>query len=110
MTDEDIARQIAEDPDVAPDMSEALARGEFTRLYPVNLFGIRKRMGLSQEAFARRFGLDPAALTDWEAMGGVPDEAIRTYMRVIEREPEAVAGAVDAIGTGESLRAKRTAP
>jgi hypothetical protein len=29
MTDEDIARQIAEAPDVAPDMSDALERGEF---------------------------------------------------------------------------------
>ena len=35
-------------------------------------------------------------------MGGVPDEAIRTYLRVIEREPEAVAGAVDAIRREEA--------
>lgn len=110
MTDEDIARQIAEDTDVAPDMSEALARGEFTRVYPVNLFGIRKRLGLSHEAFAERFGLDAAALREWEAVGGPPDEAIRTYLRVIAREPEAVAGAINAIGTDESPRAKRAAP
>ena len=30
-------------------------------------------------------------------MGGVPDETIRTYLRVIEREPEAVARAVAAV-------------
>jgi len=42
MTDEDLARQIAEDADVAPDMSKALERGEFVRLHIVDLFGIRR--------------------------------------------------------------------
>jgi putative transcriptional regulator len=97
MTDEDIARQIAEDPDVAPDMSEALERGEFVRLHVANVFGIRTGMGLSHEAFAARFGLDPDEVREWEAMGGVPDETIRTYLHVIEREPEAVARAVAAV-------------
>jgi putative transcriptional regulator len=109
MTDEDIARQIAEDPDVAPDMSEALERGEFVRLHTVDLYGIRTRMGLSRDAFAGRFGLDPAEVKDWEEVGGVPDEAIRTYLRVIEREPEAVARAVHAMGCGEKSRARRAA-
>ena len=107
MTDEDIARQIADDPDVAPDMSDALERGEFVRLHIVNVFGIRTGMGLTHEAFAKRFGLDPAELKEWEAMGGVPDEAIRTYLRVIEREPEAVARAVDAIEHDERSEGKR---
>ena len=109
MTDEDIARQIAEDPDVAPDMSEALERGAFVRLHIVDVFGIRTRMGLSHEAFAERFGLNPAEVKEWEAMGGVPDEAIRTYLRVMEREPEAVALAVDAIGHDDESGAKRAA-
>jgi hypothetical protein len=52
-------------------------------------------------------GLDPAELRDWEAMGSVPDEAIRTYLCVIEREPEAVARAVDAIGRDEATESKR---
>lgn len=107
MTDEDIARQIAEDPDVAPDMSEALARGEFVRHHIVNVFGIRTGMGLSHEGFAKRFGLDAAEVKEWEATGGVPDEAIRTYLRVIEREPEAVARAVDAIEHDERREGKR---
>jgi putative transcriptional regulator len=107
MTDEDIARQIAEDPDVAPDMSEALARGEFVRLHIADVFGIRKRMALSHEAFAERFGLDAAEVKEWEAMGGVPDEAIRTYLRVIEREPEAVARAIAGIQREEAEVAAR---
>jgi len=107
MTDEDIARQIAEDPDVAPDMSEALERGEFVRRHIVNVFGIRTGMGLSHEAFAKRFGLDARELKEWEATGGVPCEAIRTYLRVIEREPEAVARAVDSIERDERSDGKR---
>jgi putative transcriptional regulator len=107
MTDEDIARQIAEDPDVAPDMSEALARGEFVRVHIADVYGIRTRMGLSHEAFAERFGLSAANLKDWESMGGVPDEAIRTYLRVIEREPEAVARAIAGLQREESDAAAR---
>jgi putative transcriptional regulator len=107
MTDEDIARQIAEDPDVAPDMSEALARSEFVRMYIADVFGIRTRMGLSHEAFAERFGLNAADLRDWESMGGVPDEAIRTYLRVIERDPEAVARAVAGMQREEAETAAR---
>ncbi len=107
MTDEDIARQIAEDPDVAPDMSEALERGEFVRLHIADVFGIRTRMRLSRKAFAERFGLYPTEVKKWEATGGVPDEAIRTYLRVIEREPEAVARAVEAMGHEEKSRAER---
>jgi putative transcriptional regulator len=107
MTDEDIARQIAEDPDVAPDMSEALARGEFVRVYSANVLGIRTRMGLSHEQFAERFGLNAADLREWESMGGVPDEAVRTYLRVIEREPEAVARAIAGLQRGEAEAAGR---
>ena len=108
MTDEDIARQIAEDPDVAPDMSEALERGEFVRLHIMDVTGLRTQMGLSRKAFAKRFGLNPAEIKEWEAMGGVPDEAIRTFLRVIECDPEAVARAVEAMEKEES-RAKRAA-
>lgn len=108
MTDEDIARQIAEDPDVAPDMSEALERGEFFRVYSVGLYSIRTGMGLSHEAFAARFGLHPDEVKEWEARGGPPHEAIRTYLQVIAREPEAVARAVAAerAAQEESVAAK----
>ncbi len=106
MTDEDIARQIAEDPDVAPDMSEALARGEFVRLHVFDVYGLRTRMGLAHALFAERFGLDAAEVRRWEAMGGVPDETIRTYLRVIEHEPEAVARAVAAVRSEQRAAAE----
>ena len=106
VTDEDIARQIADDPDVAPDMAEALERGKFVRLHVID--SMRTRMGMSHEAFAERFGLDPAEVKDRETMGGVPNETIRTHLLVIGREPEAVARAVVAIWRDEGSEGKRT--
>ena len=52
MTDEDIARQIAEDPDVAPDLSESLDRGEFEVVWGIDLEHVRSRTRLDQPAFA----------------------------------------------------------
>jgi putative transcriptional regulator len=88
VTDEDIARQIAEDPDVAPDMSEALERGEFEMIWAIDLTHVRSRAGLELGAFARRFGFSPDELEAWEAAGRVPNRATWTYLKLIEREPE----------------------
>ena len=97
MTDEDVARQIAEDPDVAPDMSEALERGEFEMVWGIDLEHVRSRTGLEPAAFARRFGLSLAELVAWEAAGRVPNRAIWTYLKLIEREPELVNRTAEAI-------------
>jgi len=56
----------------------------------VDVAAIRKRMGLSQNRFAERFGFDVTALHAWEQGRRQPDRAARLYLRVIEREPEAV--------------------
>ena len=97
MTDEDIARQIAEDPDVAPDMSEALERGEFEMVWGIDLAQVRRRAGLASAAFARRFGLSLEELAAWEAAGRVPNRAIWTYLKLIEREPELINRTAEAI-------------
>jgi len=96
-TDEDIARQIAEDPDVAPDMSEALERGEFEVVWGLDLEHVRSRTGLDQTAFARKFGLPLKELIAWEASGRVPNRAVWMYLKLIEREPEVVGRAAEAI-------------
>ncbi len=44
-TDEEIARQIAEDPDVAPDLSEMTWQRDFVVLCPLDVVGIRSRPG-----------------------------------------------------------------
>ncbi len=54
------------------------------------ILAIRKRMKLSRQKFADRFGLDARALQDWEQGRRVPDRAARVLLTVIDRDPEAV--------------------
>lgn len=55
---------------------------------------VRGRLGLTQPAFAERFGLSVGSVRDWEQGRVVPDGAARVLLRVIERNPDAVARAV----------------
>ena len=57
---------------------------------PINVRAIRERSGLSQIEFARRFAISPRTLQDWEQRRREPDSAIRAYLTVIDRNPEAV--------------------
>jgi putative transcriptional regulator len=56
----------------------------------VDVAAIRKRLGLSQVAFAERFGFKLDAVQNWEQGRRHPDGAARAFLRVIEREPAAV--------------------
>jgi putative transcriptional regulator len=47
-------------------------------------------MGLSQSAFANRFGLSVHALRNWEQGKRQPDPAARAYLKVIEKAREVV--------------------
>ncbi len=51
---------------------------------------IRSRLGLTQAAFAARFGFDLRAVENWEQGRRQPERPARAFLRVIEREPEAV--------------------
>ena len=51
---------------------------------------VRRRMKLSRQAFADRFGLDARAVQDWDQGRRLPDRAARVLLTVIESEPEAV--------------------
>ena len=51
---------------------------------------LRDRLGLSQEAFAGRFGLALRTVQEWEQRRRVPEGPARTLLRVIERDPAAV--------------------
>ena len=57
---------------------------------------IRERLDLTQEEFAARFDIPLGTLRDWEQARREPDAAALAYLRVIEREPEAVARALAA--------------
>jgi putative transcriptional regulator len=56
----------------------------------VDVAGLRRRLGLSQAAFAQAFGLDVTALHAWEQGRRRPDRAARVLLAVIAKEPEAV--------------------
>jgi putative transcriptional regulator len=56
----------------------------------VNIKALRGRLGLSQEEFALRYGLDVKTLRNWEQGRTTPEMAARAFLSVIEREPEAV--------------------
>lgn len=56
----------------------------------VDVAALRRREGLSQAAFAARFGLDVTALQAWEQGRRRPDRTARVLLAVIAREPDAV--------------------
>jgi putative transcriptional regulator len=68
------------------------ARDGFVAHVPreVDVAAIRRRLGLSQAEFASRFGFKLDAVQNWEQGRRRPDGAARAFLRVIEREPDAV--------------------
>ena len=82
MTDEDIDRQITAYPDVAPFLSDR----EFTA---GRIRMVRRRMSLTQRAFAARFRVPVGTLRDWEQGRREPDAPALALLRIIEREPDA---------------------
>jgi putative transcriptional regulator len=91
-TDEDIDRMIAEDPDTAPDMSAAdLSRARLV-VPPgdVDVKAIRTRLGLSQAAFAARYGFRVRTVQEWEQRRRRPEGPARILLKIIERAPRAV--------------------
>lgn len=61
----------------------------------IDVAGIRKRVGLSQRAFAERYGFSLGSVRDWEQGRSNPDRVARSYLMVIDREPQAVERALD---------------
>jgi putative transcriptional regulator len=79
----------------------AIARGEADpatyRIHvpaEVDVRRIRRRLGLSQDEFAARFGLSVATVREWEQDRRKPEGAARVLLTVIEKEPEAVTRAL----------------
>jgi len=62
------------------------------------IVALRKRLKLSRQKFADRFGLDARALQDWEQGRRVPDRAARVLLTVIDNDPDAVARALGSQG------------
>lgn len=65
----------------------------------IDVAAIRRRLGLSQDKFARRFGLVPSTVRDWEQGRRRPDRTAVALLKVIDFAPETVELA---IGTSEA--------
>jgi putative transcriptional regulator len=89
MTDKDIARQIASNPDAAPDITDALKSGAFQRpIKPKQIEAVRRKTGLSQSRFAARLRLNVATVRNWEQGRTRPDGAAITLLALIDRLPK----------------------
>lgn len=62
----------------------------------IDVKAIRAKLGLTQEAFARRFGFSPNTLRHWEQGLRQPEGPARAYLLVIDRAPKAVEDALRA--------------
>ncbi len=74
----------------------AYAKGERRRLYRVHVpahvdvKAIRTKLGMTQRAFAVRFGFSINTLRHWEQGKREPEGPARAYLLVIERAPRVV--------------------
>jgi putative transcriptional regulator len=91
LTEEEIEANALSDPDAQPLTDKELA--ECFR--PGVLRMIRERLGFDQAIFARRFCLELETLRAWEEGRSAPMGLERAYLRVIERNPEAVLEALE---------------
>ena len=82
MSDEESNQNALKDPDAQPLSEDAQPI--------VNVKLIRAKLGMTQEEFAKTFQLSLATIRDWEQRRSRPDQAAKTLLRVIERNPKAV--------------------
>jgi transcriptional regulator with XRE-family HTH domain len=69
----------------------------------IDVGALRRRLGLGQPAFARRYGLSAASPRKWEQGVRAPDAAACADLTVIAREPGLVAAALSSRGEGRAL-------
>lgn len=80
--------------EAAREMS-AIARGEAAPAHlhipaDIDVKGIRRKVGLSQEEFASAFCFTSNQIRDWEQARSRPTGGVRAYLLMIDQEPEAV--------------------
>jgi putative transcriptional regulator len=61
-----------------------------------NALEVRTKLGLSQEAFARKFRISLGTLRNWEQGARSPEGPARVLLSIIDKEPEAVERALQA--------------
>ncbi len=93
MTEDEIHAAALRDPDNPP--SSTTPPGRWRRL--PRCFGIRRRLGLTQEQFAERFQIPVGTVRDWEQGRVEPDQAAKAYLKVIAHNPALVLEALAAV-------------
>jgi putative transcriptional regulator len=84
---------IPKDPDDPDDFDVSVAGLERAHMGR-RIRRLRNRLGMSQEAFARTYGIPLANIRQYEIGRHMPPPAVRAYLKVIGAEPEMVAKAV----------------
>ena len=56
---------------------------------------IRKKLGLSQQKFAKKLGMPVTTLRAWERDGTPTDPVVQALLRILDRMPEAALGALE---------------
>lgn len=88
-----VARSIRRGLDEAVEYAKGRASKKAYRVHVpvrVDVREIRAKLGLTQQAFAARFGFSINTLRHWEQGKRVPEGPTRAYLLVIARAPEAV--------------------
>ena len=85
MGDADIARQIAANPDAAPDMAPA-----------IDVRAIRVAAGMTQTQFAAAYEFSVRTIQEWERGAKRPSGPARTLLRAIKADPEGLRKALSA--------------
>lgn len=78
---------LAEVADIVEDRAEA------ARIFvpeTVDVKAIREDLGLTQKAFALRYGFSPSAVADWEQDRRRPEASARVLLKVIAKDHAAV--------------------
>ena len=83
----EIEAAAATDPDNPPLTVEQLGRARRV----VAVAGLRRRLGLTQDEFARRYRLPIGTVRDWEQGRSIPDAPARALLHAIDGEPELLA-------------------
>ena len=85
MTNEDLARQIAANPDSAPDMAPE-----------IDVRAIRRAGGMTQAQFAAAYEFSVRTVQEWERGAKRPSGPARTLLRAIKGDPEGLRKALAA--------------
>ena len=78
------------DPEDRPVSQAALERAQMGR----RIRNLRTTLGLSQTAFAARYGIPVANIRQYEIGRIMPPPAVQSFLRVIAAEPERAAAAL----------------